>query len=60
MRWRWWRRWNERGSIIAEYLVVLMIVGVGAIAIVASLVGALRQTHQSQMQRVSDIVQSGY
>lgn len=53
-----WR--GERGSAIAEYLVVLMIIGVGAIAIVAGLVGALRTTHQSHLDRVSAIVQSGY
>lgn len=57
---RWRRLWSERGSAVAEYLVALMIVGLGAIAIVAALVGALRATHQSEMQRVSDIVQSGY
>lgn len=57
-----WRRVlrDQRGSAIPDYVVLMLIVGLGLIAITAGMWPALRGTHQRSVQQVTDIVTSGY
>jgi hypothetical protein len=62
--WKLWRCFHvllsdETGGFL-EYLVPLMIIGVGAVAIVAGILQALRPAAAHSQQRVTDLTGSGF
>ena len=57
----WWAALrDERGAAWPEYLILLLIMGLGMIPVAAGIYKALGSTHQQTVQKVIDIVTSGY